>query len=125
KVCSNSDGYQESGELWHRLLTTAVKEAFSTLHHRGGDCSHRNDAADLYENVFVGEISVWGNNYQERYTPEQTTCLLEQCLRRLDPMRRTVFVLRDIERISSAHIAKIVNRSVAAVEFVLLCARLQ
>jgi RNA polymerase sigma-70 factor (ECF subfamily) len=40
-------------------------------------------------------------------------------------MCRTVFVLRDIEEISVEHIARIVNRSVAAVDVCLLRARLQ
>lgn len=61
----------------------------------------------------------------EGYSPKRAACVLEDGLRSLDPMRRAVFVLRDIGEISMGDIAKIVNCSVAAVELCLLRARLQ
>ena len=73
----------------------------------------------------IRQFFVWGDNYQQGYSSERATCVLEHGLRSLDPMCRTVFVLRDIEEISVENIAKTVNRSVAAVEVCLLRARLQ
>ncbi|MBZ5618997.1 MAG: sigma-70 family RNA polymerase sigma factor [Acidobacteriia bacterium] len=125
EVCSDLDGCQEDGEVWLRLVTIAVREAFSKLHNRGEGCPLLDRVADSYEDLVVREFSVWGDNYHQRYSRERTTCVLEHGLRSLDPMYRTVFVLRDIEGISVEHIAKIVNRSDAAVEVCLLSARLQ
>ena len=125
EVCPDLDGAHEGEELWLRLLTIAVREAFETLHNFGEGRRLPDCAADPYEDLVVRELSVWGEDYQQRYSRERTTCVLEHGLRTLDPMCRTVFVLRDIEETSVEHIAKIVNRSVAAVEVCLLRARLQ
>ena len=125
EVCSDLDRSQADEKVWLRLVTIAVREGFSTLHNRGQGHPLLDRVADSYENLAVREFSVWGDNYQQRYSRERTTCVLEHGLRSLDPMCRTVFVLRDIEDTSVEHIATIVNRSVAAVEVCLLRARLQ
>jgi RNA polymerase sigma-70 factor (ECF subfamily) len=123
EVCSDLDGCQEGEELWLRIVTIAVTKAFSRLHNRGEGRRLLDDVADSYDLV-VRELSVWGDTYQQRYSRERTTHILDG-IGSLDPMCRTVFVLRDIEEISVEHIARIVNRSVAAVDVCLLRARLQ
>jgi len=125
EVCSDLDGYQADEDVWLRLVTIAVREAVSTLHNRGQGHPLLDRVADSYEDLVVSELSVWGDDYQQRYSRERTTCILEHGLRSLNPMCRTVFVLRDIEDTSVEQIAAIVNRSVAAVEVCLLRARLQ
>ena len=125
EVCSDLDGCQEGEELWLRIVTIAVRKAFSRLHNRGEGRRLLDCVPDSYEDLVVREFYVWGDDYQQRYSQERTTCVLEHGLRGLDPMCRTVFVLRDIEDTSVEHIATIVNRSVAAVEVCLLRARLQ
>jgi RNA polymerase sigma-70 factor (ECF subfamily) len=125
EVCSDLDGCQEDERVWLRLVTIAVREAFSKLHNRGEGHRLLDRVADSYEDLVVCEFSVWGDDYQQGYSRERTTGVLEHGLRSLDPMCRTVFVLRDIEEISVGHIAGIVNRCVAAVEICLLRARLQ
>jgi RNA polymerase sigma-70 factor (ECF subfamily) len=125
EVCSDLDRRQESEKVWLRLVTIAVREAFSKLRNRGEGRRLLDQVADSSEDLVIREVSVWGENYQQHYSSDDTTCVLEQGLRSLDPMCRTLFVLRDIEDISVRHIAAIVNRSVAAVEICLLRARLQ
>ena len=125
EVCSDLDGCREDEKIWLRLVTIAVREAFSKLHNRGEGRRLLDRVPDSCEDLVVREFSVWGDDYQQHYSRERTTCVLEQGLRSLDPMCRTVFVLRDIEEISVEHIAGIVNRCVAAVEICLLRARLQ
>jgi DNA-directed RNA polymerase specialized sigma24 family protein len=105
-------------------VTAAVKEAFLKLGARGEN-HPRPDQVDPCEELLIRELFVWGDSYQPRDSPEGKTRVLEHGLRSLDPMCRTVFVLKDIEGISIEHIAPIVNRSVAAVEVCLLRARLQ
>jgi RNA polymerase sigma-70 factor (ECF subfamily) len=124
EVCSDLDGCQEDEKVWLRLVTIAVREAFSKLHNRGEGRRVLDRAADSYEDLVVCEFSVWGDNYHQRYSRERTTRVLEHGLRSLDPMCRTVFVLRDIEEFSVERIAKIVNCSVAAVKVCLRRARL-
>jgi RNA polymerase sigma-70 factor (ECF subfamily) len=122
-VCSDLPGCQDEN-VWLRLVAIAVREAFSNLHNRGEGRRLPDRVPDSCEDLVVREVSVWGE-YQQHYSWERTTCVLEHGLRSLDPMCRTVFVLRDIEEISVEHIAGIVNRCVAAVEICLLRARLQ
>jgi RNA polymerase sigma-70 factor (ECF subfamily) len=125
KVCSDLDGCQEDEKVWLRLVTIAVRGAFSKLHNRGEGRRVLGRVADSSEDLVVCEFSVWGDNYHQRYSRERTTRVLEYGLRSLDPMCRTVFVLRDIEEFSVEYIAKIVNCSVAAVNVCLRRARLQ
>jgi len=125
EVCSDLDGCQEDDKVWLRLVTIAVRGAFSKLHKRGEGGPVLDRASDSYEDPVACEFSVWGDNYHQRYSRERTTRVLEHGLRSLDPMSRTVFVLRDIEEFSVEHIAKIVNCSVAAVKVCLRRARLQ
>ena len=66
-----------------------------------------------------------GDNDQQCDPRGPTVSAPENGLRSLDLMARTIFVLRDIEQISVENIARIVNRSVAAVEVCLLRARLE
>jgi RNA polymerase sigma-70 factor, ECF subfamily len=124
EVCSDLPGCQDEN-VWLRLVAIAVREAFSNLHNRGEGLLLLDGVADSYEDLVFREFSIWGDNYRQRYSREQTTRLLDHGLWTLDPMCRTVFVLRDIEEISVEHIAKIANRSVAAVKVYLLRARLQ
>lgn len=125
EVCPDLGGCQEDEESWLRLVTLAVRGAFSKLHNRGEGRPFLDPVADPCEDLVIREFFVWGDNYQQGYSSERATCVLEHGLRSLDPMCRTVFVLRDIEEISVENIAKTVNRSVAAVEVCLLRARLQ
>jgi len=123
KACSNLDQYHHDEQLaW--LIGIAVSEAFSRLGNRS-DSRAPFASVDPCESLLVGEVSVWGDDYQERYSREQTTGILEDALRGLDPMCRLVFVLRDIEAISVEETARVLNRSGVTVEVCLLRARLQ
>jgi RNA polymerase sigma factor (sigma-70 family) len=125
EVCSELDGCQEDEKVGLRLVTIAIRKFFSKLHNRVEGPRLLDGAADSYDGLVLRELSIWGDNYQQRYSRARTARVLEHGLRSLDPMCRTVFVLGDIEEIPVEHIAKIVNRGVAAVEVCLLRARLQ
>ena len=125
KVSSSLDGYSEGEELWLRLVTIAVREAFSKLYSRSVDSRLFDPVVDSGEELVVRELSVWGDDYLERYSRKRATSVLEHGIGSLDPMCRTIFLLRDIEEMPVSDIAKILNRSEAAVEVCLLRARLQ
>jgi len=124
EVCPDLDGRQDNQQAWLRFVTVAVRQAFLKL--RAGVKDHRApDQVDPCEELLNSELFVWGDHYQPRESPEGITRVLEHGLRSLDPMCRTVFVLKDIEGIPVERIAPIVNRSAAAVEVCLLRARLR
>jgi RNA polymerase sigma-70 factor (ECF subfamily) len=118
EICADAHESLPNNECWLRLVTVAVRKAFSKQHNRG-------EGADPSEEFVIRELFVWGDDYQQRVSQGETPAILQDGLRGLDPMARTVFVLRDIEGISIENIATIVNRSVPAVEVCLLRARLQ
>ena len=124
EVGPDPDCCRNSEKVWLRLVTVAVREAFSKLRARSED-HPRLDPVDPCEELLIRELFVWGDSYQPLDSPERKSRVLEHGLASLDPMCRTVFVLKDIEGISVEHIAPIVNRSVAAVEVCLLRARLR
>lgn len=125
EVCPDLDGCRDDEKVWLRLVTVAVREAFWKLRNRGEGYPPLDRVVDPDEDLLIRELYVWGDNYQPRDSREGTTRVLEHGLRSLDPMCRTVFVLKDIGGISIEHVATIVNRSVAAVEVCLLRARLR
>ena len=122
EVCSELDGYRADEKVWVRLVTAAVRRAFAKLH-IGSDGRQALDRV-VHEDLAVGGFSVWGHNYHPRDSREGSARFLERGLRSLDPMCRTVFVLRDIEEFSVEHVANIVSCAVAAVKICLLRARL-
>ena len=124
KASSDWDGCREDEACWIGLATIAVEEAFARLRYRAG-ARCPSAAVDPCEDLVMREISAWGDDYQERYSPAQTTGILEDAMWSLDPMCRAVFVLRDIEEMPVEQTAEVLSRSAAAIEVCLLRARLQ
>ena len=80
EACSDWDACQDEERLWLRLVTVAVREAFSKLRKRlTGQCLRQ--VADPCEDLVVRELSVWADDYQQRDSKEQTTHVLENGLR--------------------------------------------
>ena len=121
KACEDGSGSRADEGILVKLATIAVRQALAKLCHRVG--SEGEDG--LCEDVVIREIFVWGDNYGDRYSREQTADILEQAMWSLDPMCRAVFALRDIEEIPIEQTALALNRTVGAVEACLLRARLQ
>ena len=70
EVCSDLDGCQEDEQSWLRLVTIAVRGAFSKLRDPGEGRPLLDPVADPSEDLVIRELSVWGDNYQHRYSPE-------------------------------------------------------
>ena len=124
KASSDWEECRENEAFWFTLVTIAVEAAFAKLRYRAG-AGCPSAPPDPCEDLVIREVSSWGDNYQERYSREQTTGILEDAMWSLDPMCRVVFVLRDIEEMPVERTAEVLNRSAAAVEVCLLRARLQ
>jgi RNA polymerase sigma-70 factor (ECF subfamily) len=125
EVCPDLDGLQDKELVRLRLLAVAVREAFAKLHNRSVNRPLLDGDFDWAEDLLIREYSIRGDYCQQQDSTQRTVSVLQWGLRNLDPMCRTVFVLRDIEGIPVQHIATIVSRSVPAVEICLLRARLQ
>jgi len=75
--------------------------------------------------IFPMEVADWAPNPEQRYRTSELRAILIKSLRELRPALRTVFVLRDIEGLSTAETAEALNLSHAAVKARLCRGRLQ
>jgi RNA polymerase sigma-70 factor, ECF subfamily len=71
------------------------------------------------------EIADWAPNPEQRYWASELRSILVKALEELRPILRVVFVLRDIEGLSTAETAEVLNLSHAAVKARLWRGRLQ
>ena len=71
------------------------------------------------------EIATWDENPEQRFSREELGEILESAIESLEPPYRSVFVLRDIEELSTEETADALGLSIPAVKSRLLRARLQ
>src|SRR5258708_10303592 len=84
-----------------------------------------DERVDTGEDTVVREIAVWEEIPEQRYSREELGQILDEAVDRLRPAFRTVFVLRDIEELSTEETAEALGISIPAVKSRLLRARLQ
>jgi len=84
-----------------------------------------DEPVDTGEDTVVREIAVWDENPEQKYSREEMGRILDESVQTLKPAFRTVFVLRDIEELSTEETADTLGISVPAVKSRLLRARLQ
>jgi RNA polymerase sigma-70 factor, ECF subfamily len=73
----------------------------------------------------VREIAAWGEDPEERFSREELGEILDSAVQGLETPYRSVFVLRDIEELSTEETANALGLSIPAVKSRLLRARLQ
>ena len=83
-----------------------------------------DEPIDTGEEMVNREIAVWEDNPEQRYSQEEMQQILNEAVQDLKPDFRTVFVLRDIEELSTEETAETLGISVPAVKSRLLRARL-
>jgi RNA polymerase sigma-70 factor (ECF subfamily) len=84
-----------------------------------------DETIDTGEDSVVREIAAWDENPEERYSREELNQILGGAVDGLTPIYRAVFVLRDIDGLSTEDTADALDLSVPAVKSRLLRARLQ
>jgi len=73
----------------------------------------------------VREIAVWEQTPETKFTQTELRKILDDNIEELDPIYRTVFLLRDVEELSTEETAEALGLTVPAVKSRLLRARLQ
>jgi RNA polymerase sigma-70 factor (ECF subfamily) len=73
----------------------------------------------------VREIAAWGEDPEQRFSREELGSILDSAIQSLEPPYRSVFVLRDLDELSTEETADVLGLSVPAVKSRLLRARLQ
>ena len=107
-------------------MRIAVNQALMKLRKRKSDRSvSLDETIDTGEDTVVREIAAWDENPEQRYSREEINEILDSAIDGLTPIYRAVFVLRDVDGLSTEETADALDLSVPAVKSRLLRARLQ
>lgn len=126
KAYSHLDGFQGNSRFYTWLVRIAVNEALMKLRKRKSDkMVSLDEGIETGEETMVREIAVWEDDPEQRYSQEEIRAILHEAISSLRPAFRTVFILRDIEELSTEETANLLDLSIPAVKSRLLRARLQ
>ena len=118
--------FQGNSKFYTWLVRIAVNQALMKLRKRKSDRTVSLDQGfDTGEETVVREIAAWDENPEQHYSREEIRAILDTSIESLPEIFRTVFVLRDIEELSTEETAATLNLSIPAVKSRLLRARLQ
>jgi RNA polymerase sigma-70 factor, ECF subfamily len=107
------------------LVRIAANEALMRLRKRRPNQVSLDEPVAGEEDLMPREIEDWGPKPDQRFAQTEMRQILNGVIDKLEPDFRTVFVLRDIEELSTEETANALGISVPAVKSRLLRARLK
>jgi RNA polymerase sigma-70 factor (ECF subfamily) len=126
KAFEHLGDFQGQSKFYTWIVRIAVNESLMKLRKRKSDRTvPLDEPIDTGEDTVVREIAVWDENPEQKYSRSELGGILDEAVQSLKPVFRTVFVLRDIEELSTEETAQALGISVPAVKSRLLRARLQ
>ncbi|HKE25517.1 MAG TPA: sigma-70 family RNA polymerase sigma factor [Bryobacteraceae bacterium] len=126
KAYEHLDQFQGQSKFYTWVVRIAVNQALMKLRRRKTDKSvSLDETIDTGEDTIVREIAAWDEDPEQRFSREELGELLDSAIQSLEPPYRSVFVLRDMEELSTEETAEALDLSVPAVKSRLLRARLQ
>lgn len=125
KAYSHLSTFQEDSRFYTWLVRIAANEALMRLRKRRPNQVSLDEPVKGGDDLMPREIRDWGPSPEQRFAQSEMHEILDQLIDQLDPDFRTVFVLRDIEELSTEETAATIGISVPAVKSRLLRARLK
>lgn len=126
KAYQNLGQFQGQSKFYTWLVRITVNEALMRLRRRRPERMVSIDEdVKTEEDSMPREIADWSPNPEQQYTQAELKEILGKTIQGLPPSFRTVFVLRDVEGLSTEETASALELSVPAVKSRLLRARLQ
>jgi RNA polymerase sigma-70 factor (ECF subfamily) len=129
KAYTHLDQFQGDSRFYTWLVRIAVNEALMKLRRRRADRQVSMEEAGTPGNDgdLAGpmEIADWGDNPEQHYGRVELQRILDEAIASLELPFRSVFVLRDVENLSTEETARLLGLSVPAVKSRLLRARLR
>ena len=126
KAYEHLDQFKGDSKFYTWIVRIAVNQALMKLRRRKTDKSvSLDETIDTGEDMVVREIAAWGEDPEQQLSREELGGILDSAIQSLEPIYRSVFVLRDIEELSTEETAEALSLSVPAVKSRLLRARLQ
>jgi RNA polymerase sigma-70 factor (ECF subfamily) len=118
--------FREDSRFYTWLVRIAVNEGLMKLRKRRSDKSVPiEDSVDEEGEVMPREFADWKPNPEEQYAQAEIEEILRNAAQSLSPGFRTVFLLRDVDRLSTQETADVLGISEGAVKARLFRARLQ
>src|SRR5262250_2164823 len=126
KAYSNLEQFQGQSQFYTWLVRIAVNEALMKLRRRRPErMVSLDEEVKTEEDSLPREVADWSPNPEQLYNQSELRDILSRTIQGLPPTFRTVFVLRDVEGLSTEETAEALDLSVPAVKSRLLRARLQ
>ncbi len=126
KAYGNLNQFQEQSKFYTWLVRIAVNEALMKLRRRRPErMVSLDEDVKTDEDSIPREVADWSPNPEQQYNQAELKQILSKTINGLPPSFRTVFVLRDVEGLSTEETAEALNLSIPAVKSRLLRARLQ
>ena len=126
KAYGNLAQFQGQSKFYTWLVRIAVNEALMKLRRRRPERMVSLDEDVKTEDDSVPrEVADWAPNPEQLYNQSELHEILTRTIQGLPPGFRTVFVLRDVEGLSTEETAEALGLSILAVKSRLLRARLQ
>lgn len=126
KSYENLKNFQEQSKFYTWLVRIAVNEALMRLRRRRPErMVSLDEDVKTEEDSMPREVADWSPNPEQQYSQEELKDILTRTIQGLPSSFRTVFVLRDVEGLSTEETAEALGLSIPAVKSRLLRARLQ
>ena len=125
KAYSHLSNFQEDSRFYTWLVRIAANEALMRLRKRRPNQFSLDEPMEGDDDLIPREIEDWGPSPEQRYAQSEMQEILNHVIDQLAPDFRVVFLLRDVEGLSTEETAEAVGISVPAVKSRLLRARLK
>jgi RNA polymerase sigma-70 factor (ECF subfamily) len=126
KAYNNLKGFQGQSKFYTWLVRIAVNEALMKLRrNKPQRMVSLDEEVKTEEDSVPREVADWTPNPEQQYNQAELREILSKTIQGLPQGFRTVFVLRDVEGLSTEETAEALDLSIPAVKSRLLRARLQ
>src|SRR6266480_4310521 len=125
KAFAHLDGFHGESRFYTWLVRIAANEALMRLRKRRPNQFSLDEPVKGDEDLMPRELADWGPSPEQRFAQTEMHEILSEVIDKLEPDFRIVFVLRDVEELSTEETAKVLGISVPAVKSRLLRARLK
>jgi RNA polymerase sigma-70 factor (ECF subfamily) len=125
KAYAHLKNFHEDSRFYTWLVRIAANEALMRLRKRRPNQFSLDEPIEGDDGLMPQQLEDWGPSPEQRFAQTEMHEILSNVIDTLEPDFRVVFVLRDIEELSTEETAKTLGISIPAVKSRLLRARLK